>query len=167
MKGFLQRILQEIMKKIILGTSDAWSMRRLSQRPSVLYWRLSNLKLTKSNPFEFQIGARILVWQIQSEWLFLNFCDLLSIYELYWHKTLLNKVTKTLCSKLIRTKLKDQMSKSTPKMYLKTQSTFTTRSPITVLKNVCSFFDHITIKNREQLIMIAKHASFVPTKAVL
>ena len=28
MKEFLQRILQEIMKKIILGTSDAWSMRR-------------------------------------------------------------------------------------------------------------------------------------------
>ena len=28
MKGFLQAILQEIMeKKIILGTSDAWSMR--------------------------------------------------------------------------------------------------------------------------------------------
>ena len=34
MKGFLQRILQEIMKKIILGTSDAWSMRRSSHRPS-------------------------------------------------------------------------------------------------------------------------------------
>ena len=32
MKLFLQRI--------ILGTSDAWSMSRLSQRPSVLYWRL-------------------------------------------------------------------------------------------------------------------------------
>ena len=33
MKGFLQRILQEIMKKeIILGTSDAWSMRRSSHR---------------------------------------------------------------------------------------------------------------------------------------
>ena len=42
---------------------------------------------------------------------------------------------------------------------------FGSGSPITVLKNVCSFFDHITIKNREQLIMIAKPASFVPTKA--
>ena len=39
---FLQRILQEIMKKIILGTSDAWLMRRSSQRPSILYWRLSD-----------------------------------------------------------------------------------------------------------------------------
>ena len=27
LKGFLQRIFQEIMKKIILGTSDTWSMR--------------------------------------------------------------------------------------------------------------------------------------------
>ena len=33
MKGFLQRILQEIMKKLILGTSGAWSMRRASHRP--------------------------------------------------------------------------------------------------------------------------------------
>ena len=37
LKQFLKRILQEIMKKKILGTSDAWSMSRLSQRPSVLY----------------------------------------------------------------------------------------------------------------------------------
>ena len=28
-------------KKIMLGTSDAWSTRRSSQRPSVLYWRMS------------------------------------------------------------------------------------------------------------------------------
>ena len=28
--------------KIILEPSDTWSMRRLTQRPSVLYWRLSN-----------------------------------------------------------------------------------------------------------------------------
>ena len=34
LKGFLQRILQEIMKKIILGTSDAWLMRRSSHRPT-------------------------------------------------------------------------------------------------------------------------------------
>ena len=34
MKRFLQRILQEIMKKIILGTSDAWSMSRSSHQPS-------------------------------------------------------------------------------------------------------------------------------------
>ena len=30
-------------KKILLGTSDAWLMSCLSQRPSVLYWRLSYL----------------------------------------------------------------------------------------------------------------------------
>ena len=34
MKQFLQRILQEIMKKIILGTSDACSTSHLSQRTS-------------------------------------------------------------------------------------------------------------------------------------
>ena len=34
MKRFLQSILQEIMKKITLGTSDACSMRRSSHRPS-------------------------------------------------------------------------------------------------------------------------------------
>ena len=33
MKGFLQRILQEIMKKIMFGTSDAWLMSCLSQQP--------------------------------------------------------------------------------------------------------------------------------------
>ena len=39
LKGFLQRILKEIIKKI-LGTSDAWSMRQSSQQPRVSYWRL-------------------------------------------------------------------------------------------------------------------------------
>ena len=34
MKAFLQRILQEIIKKIILGTSHTWSMRRSSHWPS-------------------------------------------------------------------------------------------------------------------------------------
>ena len=29
--------------KIILGPSDDWSMKRLTQRPSVLYWRLLDL----------------------------------------------------------------------------------------------------------------------------
>ena len=33
LKGFLQRILQEIMNKIKLGISGAWSMRRASHRP--------------------------------------------------------------------------------------------------------------------------------------
>ena len=30
--------------KIILGPSDAWSKRQLTQQPRVLYWRLSNFK---------------------------------------------------------------------------------------------------------------------------
>ena len=45
LKGFLQRILQEIMKK-----DNTWNIRRLvnetivpsTQRPSILYWRLSD-----------------------------------------------------------------------------------------------------------------------------
>ena len=47
MKQFLQRILQEIMKK-----NNTWDIRRLidksvvpeNQQTSVLYWRLSDLK---------------------------------------------------------------------------------------------------------------------------
>ena len=46
MKGFLQIILQEIMKKMILGTSDAWSLRRSSKQTSepayhIKDWRTS------------------------------------------------------------------------------------------------------------------------------
>ena len=37
------------MKKIMLGTSDAWLMSRSSHRPSVLYWRLSDLKYVTSH----------------------------------------------------------------------------------------------------------------------
>ena len=40
----MQRILQEIMKKKILGTSDTWSTNHLSQWTSVLYCRLSDLR---------------------------------------------------------------------------------------------------------------------------
>ena len=35
--------MQEILKKIILGTSDTWSTSHLSQRTSVLHCRLSDL----------------------------------------------------------------------------------------------------------------------------
>ena len=50
MKGFLQRILQDCMKKIILGTSDTWSTSRLSHRPTepayyIVDWRISNLSV--------------------------------------------------------------------------------------------------------------------------
>ena len=41
--------LQEIMKKIILGTSDTWSMRQSSHRPSVLYCKLTDLKKKNSS----------------------------------------------------------------------------------------------------------------------
>jgi hypothetical protein len=50
-KGFLQRILQEIVKKIILGTSDAWSTIRLSKskQPSVLYCKLTDFYYLNSD----------------------------------------------------------------------------------------------------------------------
>ena len=47
MKGFLQRILQEIMKKKILGTSDAWSMRQSSHRPSVPAYYIEDCRISK------------------------------------------------------------------------------------------------------------------------
>ena len=50
LKGFLQRIFQDFMKKIILGTSDTWSMSRLSHWPSdptyyIVDWRIFTLSL--------------------------------------------------------------------------------------------------------------------------
>ena len=49
MKGFLQSILQEIWKKRVLGTSDAWSTIRLSHCPSnppyyIVDWRISSTR---------------------------------------------------------------------------------------------------------------------------
>ena len=52
LKGFLQRILQEIMKK-----NTTWNIRRLvdktivpwTQRPSILYWRLSDFNFDPPN----------------------------------------------------------------------------------------------------------------------
>ena len=46
LKAFLQRILQEIVKKIILGTSGAWSMRQLSNRPSKLVYYIEDFQTT-------------------------------------------------------------------------------------------------------------------------
>ena len=54
LKLFLQWILHEIMKKKILGTLDTWSMIRLSQRSSVLYWRLLDF-----NRQQFQICGKV------------------------------------------------------------------------------------------------------------
>ena len=41
---FAKIFVRNYEKEIILGTSDAWLMSRLSQRPSVLYGRLSDFK---------------------------------------------------------------------------------------------------------------------------
>ena len=45
---FLQRILQEVMKKV-LGTSDAWSMRRSSQRPSDPAYYIEDCRISGRN----------------------------------------------------------------------------------------------------------------------
>ena len=60
MKGFLQRILQEIMKKILLGKSDTWSTIHLSHRPSnpayyIVNWRISGHVLKKFIMAQFHL----------------------------------------------------------------------------------------------------------------
>ena len=50
------------MKKIMLGTSDDWSLRQSSHRPSVLYWRLSDYRLFTDKIFYNQ-GDPIGVFQ--------------------------------------------------------------------------------------------------------
>ena len=74
MQGSLQRILQEIMQKILLGTSDAWSTIRLSHRPSdpayyIVNWRIlwtSCFKVghTHWQSFSHLFDARIgIIWK--------------------------------------------------------------------------------------------------------
>ena len=45
MFSLLQRILQEIMKKIILGTSDAWAMRQSFHQPSNPTYYIENCQI--------------------------------------------------------------------------------------------------------------------------
>jgi hypothetical protein len=47
LKRFLQRILQEIMKKKILGTSDAWSTSHLSQGTSKPAYYILDCRISK------------------------------------------------------------------------------------------------------------------------
>ena len=59
MKQFLKKIFQEIVKKIILGTSDAWSMSPLSRRPSkpayyIEDWQISGIFEFKVRPPSYQ-----------------------------------------------------------------------------------------------------------------
>ena len=46
MKGFLKRILQEIMKEIILGTSDAWSIIQSSHKPSNSAYHIEHCQIS-------------------------------------------------------------------------------------------------------------------------
>ena len=49
---FLQRILQEIMKnKKILGTSDAWSLSRLSHRPSKQAYYIEDCRIYREDGY--------------------------------------------------------------------------------------------------------------------
>ena len=49
LKWFLQRILHEIMKKIILGTSDAWWMSHLSQWSSERAYYIVDCRIFRSS----------------------------------------------------------------------------------------------------------------------
>ena len=66
MKGFFQRILQEIMKKIILGTSDAWSTLGLSYRASDQADYIEDLSTDLSTDFFFTITFKILCKGVSS-----------------------------------------------------------------------------------------------------
>ena len=45
MKGFFQRILQEIMKKMMLGTSDGWLMRQSYHLPSYPSYHIEDCRI--------------------------------------------------------------------------------------------------------------------------
>ena len=68
MKGFLQRILQEITQKKILGASDGWSTIRLSHHPSnpayyIVNWRISYFNSQCSKCFkDFKSWDHSLYW---------------------------------------------------------------------------------------------------------
>ena len=49
---FLQRVLKEIMKKIMLGTSDACSMSRLSQEPSKPAYYVEDCQISGAQLYE-------------------------------------------------------------------------------------------------------------------
>ena len=70
----MQRNLQEIIKKIILGTSDDWSFVPVTQWPSILYWRLSDFYISNSSqndllnylpyscncqPMDYQVNVKV------------------------------------------------------------------------------------------------------------
>ena len=88
MKRFLQRVLQEIIKKIILGTSDAWMMSRLSQRPSepayyIEDWRISGIgqwfclrALVQVHPLSEKLDAQA---QLRCTLYSLGYCPLQSV----------------------------------------------------------------------------------------
>ena len=65
MNVFLQRILQEIMKKIIFGTSDAWSTIHLYHRPSNPATQLNILEIDgfyELGPQSTEGGPHIFLW---------------------------------------------------------------------------------------------------------
>ena len=59
---FVKNFKRNCEKRIILGTSDAWSTSHLSQRTSVLYCRLSDFNLYIDTTFmsSFRVLKKIL-----------------------------------------------------------------------------------------------------------
>ena len=66
MKWFLQRILQEMMiKNLILGTSDSWSMSHSSHRPGEPAYYIEDCRIYSPKLNLFIVGAfpRVGVWK--------------------------------------------------------------------------------------------------------
>ena len=68
-KGFLQRILQDFMKKRILEKSDTWSTSRLSNQPSklayyIVDWRISIYQFKGNQTIKFccEFWSKIMIW---------------------------------------------------------------------------------------------------------
>ena len=67
-KGFCKELCKILWKKIILGTSDAWSTSRLSHRPSELAYYIVNRRILNSvsNDGFFEI---IQLYELVSKWM--------------------------------------------------------------------------------------------------
>ena len=103
MKVFLQRILQEIMKKIILGTSDAWSTIHLSHRPSDRAWIYLRLTNFLTNQVTIYMKTNLLyisvlksvpsIWKISIDKCLSQICNEILVQEcISWHCQILTVI---------------------------------------------------------------------------
>ena len=55
----MERILQEIIKEITLGTSDAWAMRRSSHHPSNSAYYIEDCRILDTSDFKLEPQCRL------------------------------------------------------------------------------------------------------------